>query len=140
MTEISTIENKIASIKKYLKILDRYKGFSKEEVKENIDLRGAVERYLYLLVQATIDLGEAIISFKSFRKPGSMSEIFCVLCEEEIIDKKLSDELSKMVGFRNIVAHDYEDIDYDIVYDVLENKLQDVIKFLSCVKKELGIG
>jgi len=76
MTEISTIENKIASAKKYLKILDRYKKYSKKEIEENIDLRGTVERHLYLAVQSAIDLGEAVISLKEFRKPSSMSEIF----------------------------------------------------------------
>lgn len=76
MTEISTIENKIASAKKYLKILDRYKKYSKEEIEKNIDLRGTVERHLYLAVQSAIDLGEAVISLKKFRKPSSMSEIF----------------------------------------------------------------
>jgi uncharacterized protein YutE (UPF0331/DUF86 family) len=33
-----------------------------------------------------------------------------------------------MVGFRNVVAYDYEKIDYDIVYDVLQNRLSDKVE------------
>lgn len=135
MTNFSVIENKISSVKKYLKILKRYKKYSKEEIVKNIDLRGAVERYLYLAAQATIDLAEAVISFKKLRKPTTMSESFYILEEEEIIKSALSEKLVKMVGFRNIAAHDYEKMDYDIMYDILTNKLKNIEEFLKSVEK-----
>lgn len=134
MTNFSVIENKISSAKKYLKILKRYKKYSKEEIVKDIDLRGAAERYLYLATQATIDLAEAVISFKGFRKPTTMSENFYILEEEGIIEQELTEKLIKMVGFRNIVAHDYEKIDYDIMYDILENRLSDIEEFLKSIE------
>ncbi|MBC7364354.1 MAG: DUF86 domain-containing protein [Candidatus Aminicenantes bacterium] len=79
MTNISVIENRISTVKKYLKILERYKKISRKKIEEDIDLRGAVERYLYLAVQATIDLAGAVLSFKNFRKPATMSENFLIL-------------------------------------------------------------
>ena len=135
MTNFSVIENKISSAKKYLKILERYKKYSRKEIEKNIDIRGAVERYLYLAVQATIDLAEAVISFKDFRKPTTMGENFSILEEEDIIDKDLTESLIKMVGFRNIIVHDYEKMNYDILYDVLKNKLEDINKFLKSIEK-----
>lgn len=135
MTYFSVIENKISSVKKYLKILERYQKYSKDRIIKDIDLRGAVERYLYLAVQAAIDLAEAIISFKKFRKPTTMTENFHILEEESIIEKELAENLVNMVGFRNIVAHDYEKIDYDIMYDVLKYKLKDIEKFLKAIGK-----
>jgi uncharacterized protein YutE (UPF0331/DUF86 family) len=36
-----------------------------------------------------------------------------------------------MTGFRNIVAHDYKTLDYDIVYDVLQNRLRSIDTFLK---------
>ena len=135
MTYSSVIENKISSVEKYLKILERYKKYSKEEIVKDIDLRGAIERYLYLATQATIDLAEAIISFKEFRKPTTMSENFYILEEEGIIKKELTENLVNMVGFRNIIAHDYEKIDYDIMYDILVNRLRDIEEFLKLIEK-----
>ena len=138
MTEFSVIENKITSVKKYLKILERYEKYSKDEIEKNIDLRGTIERYLYLAVQSAIDLGEAVISFKNLRKPTTMSEIFNILNEENIINERLSKELIKMVGFRNIIIHDYEEIDYNIVCDILRNKLKDIEGFLKEIKDSLN--
>ncbi len=135
MTNFSVIENKISSIQKYLKILEKYKKYSKEDIEKNIDIRGALERYLYLMNQATIDLAEAVISFKNFRKPTTLSESFHILNEEKIISGGLAEKMIRMVGFRNVIAHDYEKINYDIVYDVLHNRLKDIIEFSEIIKK-----
>lgn len=137
MSNFKIIENKISSIKKYLKILQRYKKYSKEKIENNLDLKGAVERYLYLAVQSSIDLAEAIIAYKDFRKPTTMSEAFYILSEERLIPDGLTKKLIKMVGFRNIIVHDYEKIDYAIVYDVLQNKLKDIENFSKNVSKKL---
>ena len=140
MSNLKVIENKISSIRKYLKILQRYKKYSKKEIEGNVDIKGAVERYLYLAIQSTIDLAEAIIAYKNLRKPTTMSEAFYILNEEGFIPVRLTAELAKMAGFRNIVAHDYEKIDYDIVVDVLQNKLKDIDKFLKRISARLRIN
>ncbi|MBI5099549.1 MAG: DUF86 domain-containing protein [Nitrospirae bacterium] len=135
MTNISVIENKISSIRKYLKILERYRQFSQQEIIEDIDRKGAVERYLYLVVQAAIDLAEAVISYKNLRKPSTMSESFHILQEENIIPPELTDQMIKMTGFRNVIAHDYEKLNYDILYEVLQNRLQNIETFLDKVSR-----
>lgn len=138
MSNRKAIENKISSARKYLTILKRYKNMSIEKIKGDTDIRGAVERYLYLETQATINLAEAVIAYNYFRKPTTMSEAFSILNEEKIIPGKLTEKLIRMVGFRNILAHDYEDIDYDIVYEVLQKGLHDVESFLKTITKHMN--
>jgi uncharacterized protein YutE (UPF0331/DUF86 family) len=135
MTSFNVIENKISSTRKYLSILARYEKLSKEEIENNIDIRGAVERYLYLAVQSTIDLAESMIAFNKLRKPTTMAESFHILHEVGIIPLDLLQRLVLMTGFRNAVAHAYEDLDYSIVFDVLHNGKQDIIAFLNIVEK-----
>jgi uncharacterized protein YutE (UPF0331/DUF86 family) len=137
MTNFDVIENKISAAQKYLKILEGYKRYSQAEIEKNIDIRGAVERYLYLALQAAIDLAEAVISFKNFRKPTTMAESFTILSEEGIISEEFAQQLVKMVGFRNIIAHDYEEINYDIVYDILHHRLKDIEKFIGIIKEKI---
>ena len=133
MTNFSVIENKITSIQKYLKILDNYKKYSRKEIEEDLNIRGAVERYLYLVTQAAIDLAEAVISHKNFRKPATFSESFQILNEEGITSFELTEKMARLTGFRNIVAHDYEKIDYDIVYDILQERLKDIEGFIIVI-------
>lgn len=44
MTNIQIIENKISSIKKYLKLLGIYKKYSFEEIRDDVTVNGAVEK------------------------------------------------------------------------------------------------
>ena len=134
MTDLKVIENKISSVKKYLKIVEKYKKYSQKEIESDLTLRGAAERYLYLAAQAAIDLAEAVVSYKGFRKPSTFSETFHILNEENIISGELTEKMVKMTGFRNIVAHDYEDLNYNIVYEILNTGTKDVEYFLEAIK------
>jgi uncharacterized protein YutE (UPF0331/DUF86 family) len=133
MTNLSIIENKISSAKKYLKILEKYQKYSQEEIENDVDRRGAVERYLYLAAQSSIDLADALIAYKNFRKPATLGESFRILEENGIILPELTEKMVKMTGFRNVVAHDYDKINYDIIYDVLQNRLNDIKVFLEVI-------
>jgi len=133
MTNLAVIENKISAVKKYLKILEEYKKYSVKKLETDINLRGAAERYLYLAVQATIDLADAYIAYKKFRKPSTLSESFHILNEEKIINNDLTEKMVKMTVLRNIIAHDYEKINYEIIVDILQNRLTDIEKFLKKV-------
>lgn len=135
MTNFTVIENKISYLKKYLEIVKNYRKFKKEEIEKDVNIKGMVERYLYLLVQSAIDLAEAVISYKKLRKPTTLSESFTILKEAKIIDHQLEEKLIKMVGFRNVLAHDYTEINYDILYDVLQNKLLDIEEFIFQIEK-----
>jgi len=134
MTNFNIIENKISSIQKYLDILEQYKKYSKKEIEGDTNTRGAIERYLYLATQATIELAEAVVSFKNLRKPSTLRESFQILNEKNIIETELTEKMINMAGFRNAIAHDYEDLDYNVVCDVLQNRLKDIKEFQETIK------
>ena len=135
MTNLHVIENKASAVRKYLALLDIYKGRSQEEIESDATLRGAVERYLYLAVQATIDLAEATIAYKHFRKPMTNRECFEILTENGLIESDLADRLIRMSAFRNLLAHAYDRIDYSIVVEVLSGSLPDLAQFLDAIEK-----
>ena len=139
MTNNFIIESKISSIQKYLQILKGFQNYSQKQIEGDVHLRGSAERYLYLLTQSVLDLAEAIISFKDLRRPQTYSESFDILHEEKLISPDLKEKLVKMAKFRNIISHDYEDLDFTIIYDVLQKHLQDIEEFLSVVEDKLNI-
>lgn len=135
MSTLTVIENKISSIRKYLVILEGFKKYSEAELFHDTTVTGAFERYLYLATQATIELGESYIAYKDFRKPTTMRETFAILEENGIIDDVLEKKLSNMAGFRNALAHDYEELDTAMLYDALHNRLGDIEEFISVIEK-----
>lgn len=137
MTNPAVITDKSSAVRKYLTILARYEKLSAAELERDDEKRGAVERYLYLAVQATIDLAEAFIAFREFRTPTTFSEAFGVLQENKIIAHDLAEKLENMAKFRNLLAHDYEDMNYEIVTQILRDDLTDIESFLKKIAEAL---
>lgn len=138
MTSSAVIENKIAAVRKYVKLLSAYQDRNRAQIESDPTLRGAVERYLYLAAQASIDLAEAVIAYKRFRKPTTNRECFEVLVENSVIQKDLADKLIRMSAFRNLLAHAYERIDYTIVVDILNRSLGDLEEFATVISHSNG--
>lgn len=44
-----------------------------------------------------------------------------------------------MSKFRNIIAYDYEKVDFGIVYDALKNRLVDIEEFIGIVESKLNL-
>ena len=137
MTSLYVIENKIASIQKYLALLDSYKDRTAGEIEGDPTLRGAVERYLYLAAQAAIDLAEAAIAYRAYRKPAMYRESFEILVENGVISIDLCERLIKMTAFRNKLAHAYENIDYSIIVKTIHHSLNDLNEFAAEIKGKI---
>ena len=137
MNKVAVVENKISSLQAYLEIARSFESRPRDELDKNLEFKAATERYLYLIVQASIDIAEAFISYRGYRKPKTLAASFRVLGEQKILDQKLVEKLVSMVGFRNILAHDYERIRNDILYSILQEDLQDIEQFINCIKTAL---
>lgn len=139
MTNIEVLKNKLSEIQKYLNILKDYQKKSKDDLLKDQTLRGAVERYLYLLCQSTIDFAEALLSHLNLRTPSTYGEVFEILGEEHIISTDMVFKMKKMTGFRNILTHAYGEINLDILLDVLRKDINDFSTFIVEVKEKQKI-
>ncbi|MEA2084638.1 MAG: DUF86 domain-containing protein, partial [Thermodesulfobacteriota bacterium] len=55
-------------------------------------------------------------------------DIPAILAEKGHITREMEEKWIRMIGFRNILVHDYLDIDRHTVFDVLQNNLKDFEK------------
>jgi len=135
MSSRDVIENKISFIERGMtEARKSYHARSLDDFRADRILRGSLERDLYVIVQATIDLAEAIVAYKRFRKPTTMRDAFDILAENDIVPSEFIASFHKIVGFRNILAHGYEAVRVEVLEDVLRNKLTEIEKFLGYVK------
>lgn len=132
---IDKINSRLEALKEYLKILKSLKGITGQELVNNIDKRAKAERYFQLAIEACIDIAELIISDQRLPAPKTGRETIEILGKEGIIDKKLAEDFAPAIGFRNILIHDYLEIDYDQVADKINNRLGDFEKFAQEIAK-----
>ncbi|MEA3315479.1 MAG: DUF86 domain-containing protein, partial [Campylobacterota bacterium] len=54
-----------------------------------------------------------------------------LLEENKILSKDISHSMQKMVGFRNLAVHDYQNLNLDIVVAIVTNHLKDFDRFIK---------
>jgi uncharacterized protein YutE (UPF0331/DUF86 family) len=89
----------------------------------------ACERLLQLCIESVVDVCNIIISNLKLGIPSEEEEVFRKLSQKKIISKELEKILIGMKGLRNILVHKYGEVDDEIVYEILTDKLTDFEKF-----------
>jgi len=127
------IHSKLKDLKKYAKLLESYQKYGKKELKKDLTLRGAVERYLQTALECILDIGQMIIAIKGFRKPEKYKEVILILGEEGILPKDFAKKFAPAAGFRNVLVHKYAEVDLDKLYKHLQEDLEDFDFFAKCI-------
>lgn len=128
----ASIERCIRQIRTYYALPSRV-PFEKDFLKQD-----AVAINLQRACEQAIDLANYVIKSKKLGLPRESKESFALLAENGIIDTDLSVKLEKMVGFRNILVHEYQSLDIEIMIAVIENHLDDFITFTNLILKAFG--
>ncbi len=79
------------------------------------------------------DIGNHIISDEAWGLPGGSAEILEKLNEKQLIDFEKKERLIQMIGFRNKIAHEYFDTDFNEVYNICTNNLKDIHDFIDSI-------
>lgn len=122
------IIRKLNELNKYLQQLRKYEGVDKEELENNLDKLWIVERGLQLCIQVILDIGNHVVSEKGV-VVEQYSDIFEELIKQGVISENYGNRIRGMAGFRNILVHEYADVDIEILVEVLNNSLSDFEQF-----------
>lgn len=138
MTKITNqqIFNKVQSIGEYISYLDELSKETKNEKNKflsDFHFFGAAERYLQLSIQVIMDIVQMIIIEEGLERPEDNQEAISLLFNKKIISESLASRLDGIVGFRNILVHEYGKIDKNLVYEYLQERVKDLKDF----KKEI---
>ncbi len=108
--------------------------FEKDHLKQD-----AIAANLQRAAEQAIDLANHVIRKEKLGLPKESKESFEILARVKVIPQELADKLKGMVGFRNIMVHQYQEMDLKIMVDVIEHRLDDLVFFTTHVM-EFGRG
>jgi uncharacterized protein YutE (UPF0331/DUF86 family) len=132
------VDARIAKIREYVALLRKIYRQSDEKafIKDPL-IYGNAERYLHLAIQCVLDISNHIVADLRLNLPSDNQKLFEMLAKQKILPPALSRKLTSMAGFRNILVHEYLEIDRRRVYSVLKKDLGDFEKFIRAVAKLL---
>lgn len=119
------------------RIEDEYQD-NPENLYENVTRQDAIVLNLQRACQGAIDLAMHLVREHGLGVPQESREAFALLEEKGFLDSDLSSRLQRMVGFRNIAIHDYQELNLDIVQSIVERHLSDFTQFTERVLKTDG--
>jgi len=125
------ITEKLSRLREYLDYLRAMKDTSLESFMSDFKARGAAERYLQLAIESVIDIGNEIISSLQLRRPERYREIPDILAEAKIIPSELAERIAQMIGFRNLLVHNYAVINKALEHEFLQTRLSDFESYMK---------
>jgi uncharacterized protein YutE (UPF0331/DUF86 family) len=126
------IPNKKLSIERCIHQIDLYYAlqhglpFAQDFLKQD-----AIGMNLQRACELTIDIANHLIKVKKLGLPQDSKDSFTLLHQAGLIAAEQMRGLQAMVGFRNILVHNYIKLDLRIMVDVVENHTRELLNFAN---------
>jgi len=131
---------KAASVRLHLDRIAAKTDSGLEDFLSDVDRQDIVAFNLHIAVESFIDIAAHIISENGWGVPGSASEMFYLLEDKGILETALTERIIKAVGLRNLIVHEYGEIDLKRLFTTVRDDLKDITAFLSVIFRKLGIS
>lgn len=99
------------------------------------DASDAVILHLWQATQIVIDLAVSTCVARGLGTPQNYADAFRRLEHAAIIETALADRLVRAAGFRNVVAHAYENLDMARVHRAASSGPADLLAFLGAMSR-----
>lgn len=127
------ILDRFQDIRISLERLERIRRVSRDAFLADQDLLDLASYRLLIAIEAALQICFHVSAQRLHRVPEEYAECFAILGETGILTAELSQNLRLMARFRNMLVHVYWKVDYDRVYEVLQEHLDDLRGFVQAV-------
>lgn len=133
---MSRITDKIAEIEEYASALEEFMPNDFNKYLNDIKTKAACERYFEKITEAIVDLAFLILKDLGLKIPDDDKTAFDLLAKEKLLQQNIAEKLKNAKGMRNILAHQYGDVDDEIVFNSITKEIiKDTKMFLNSIKK-----
>lgn len=139
MVDVALVLRKLASLDEYRRQVAEFSATTVAEYRQDWKTQRIVERTLQMMIELCVDVAGHIISDNGLRTPETYADTFRVLGESGILTVEQTAVMEKMAKFRNIVVHQYEAVDSEIVVLILQRHLSDFEVFTETITRYLGV-
>jgi len=112
-----------------LKLQSHLREVSREEFRESWALRSMTERALQVAIEIMIDISERIIAIENAGPAATAGEALLALVRLQVL--RDVQPYRDMIKFRNLLVHQYAEINPDFLYAIATEKLDDFRAFRS---------
>ncbi len=127
------ILRKLDSLARCVRRLEEKRPATLVQLTQDIDIQDILSINLERAVQLAVDIGVHVIAGLPVPPPKTMGEVFVILSAENLIPEETGIALRRAVGFRNLSVHAYDQVDWERVFDIVHERLDDFRKFAAAI-------
>lgn len=129
MVGVDLLARRILALNEALSNLGRPEAGEAARLRRDPLLRAAVERWVQVAVEACIDVAYHVAASEGWIPPETARAAFLRLVAHGRLDQDLGDRLALAAGLRNLIVHDYAEIDLDRLAAAVRGDLDDLRRF-----------
>jgi len=133
LVDKTLILRKLAKLEVCHQQIREYSEITVEVYEKDWKTQRIVERTLQIMIELCLDIAGHIISDKKLRIPDNYADTFRCIGEAGLIEPGLMETMVKITQFRNVIVHQYEQINSGIVVSILRKHLEDFMKLKNSV-------
>ena len=126
MVNPSLIVKRVEQIERHLERIRSLASLSYENFLRDSVAQDVAEYNLFQIVNHLIDIFQHTVVDEEYGFPETAYEAAQTLLEKGVLLQEDVDLFKRMVGFRNVVGHDYINLDKKTVYEILANGESDI--------------
>lgn len=137
MVDVDLVRRKLSRLTMYL---GKIKPIGEKEFKaykSDFYLKTSAERLIELIVECAIDINNHVVVETGNRPPEDYASSFIKASESGLISPELAEMLKGSAGMRNILVHEYMEIDDEKVYSVIPIAITGYNEYIKQVDKFL---
>ena len=127
------IRSRCAEIEDSLNRLEEFRSVRREEFVANRDMLDIACYRLLTAMEAALALCFHVSAKHLHQVPEEYAGCFEVLQQAGILPTDLAERLQHMARFRNLLVHVYWKVDYEQVYDLIQDRLADLRAFSAVI-------
>lgn len=130
------VRRKISLIQDDLSHLVDLSRYSLNEIVGDYIKMSALERILERIISRAIDINNHIIAEladMNTSPPRDYRETFIRMAELNVYPTEFANQISKSIGTRNVLIHEYDKVDAARIYDSVSDCLRDYLKYCEYV-------
>ncbi|MBB86569.1 MAG: hypothetical protein CMP06_04615 [Xanthomonadales bacterium] len=133
------VRNKIRSLMRSLERVRTKIPASADALANDVDLQDIVVINLERAVQQAVDIATYVIADHGLRAPSGMADGFRILSEQGWISDATASSMRAATGFRNIAVHEYDKLNWQIVYAIGTVHLDDFRRYVAELNESSAI-
>jgi len=124
------VAQKLESLRRYIQRVESRLPDTLEALRADLDAQDIISLNLTRAVQMCVDIASHwLAEHADSTAPKTMGQVFEALADSGVIEQELAQGMRKSVGFRNVVVHNYDDVNWAIVFSICRNHLGDFRAF-----------